>query len=162
MKERRIEVFCLAYALVFGLLRRSDHSGTPCGGSVPKPYATIVAGCGNDDASHSEGLSLKRLGNGRRKRDGFSVERYGETSCKGCSVSTRLSFQMSMPSISDGGDGLQPVRLFNRMAIEEKGEGARLVRRRVALNESSELCLTSSRFNPLDLLCRCHCSRRFG
>ena len=33
-----------------------------------------------------------------------------------------------MPSLSEGSDGLQPVRLFNRMAVEEKGEGARLVR----------------------------------
>lgn len=30
--------------------------------------------------------------------------------------------------MSEAGDGLQPVRLFNRGAVEEKGEGARLVR----------------------------------
>ena len=35
---------------------------------------------------------------------------------------------MSMPALGEASDGLQPVRLFNRMAVEEKGEGARLVR----------------------------------
>ena len=33
-----------------------------------------------------------------------------------------------MSALGEASDGLQPVRLFNRMAVEEKGEGARLVR----------------------------------
>lgn len=34
---------------------------------------------------------------------------------------------MNIPSLNEGGDGLQPVRLFNRNTTEEKGEGVRLV-----------------------------------
>lgn len=41
---------------------------------------------------------------------------------------------MSMPTLGDASDGLQPIRLFNRGAVEEKGEGARLVRMIVCIS----------------------------
>ena len=51
-----------------------------------------------------------------------------------------------MPSISEGSDGLQPVRLFNRGAIEEKGEGARLVRTNSSLFDFPLSCATVTNF----------------
>lgn len=67
---------------------------------------------------------------------------------------------MSMPSLSEGSDGLQPVRLFNRGAVEEKGEGARLVRLISLLSLISIFPSSLTNHSIVDLLCWCDRSRR--